>query len=225
MASQNEPQSAPIPGLRACRQYRRAERLADNAIHIAGVTLGIAGAIWLAWAVPHLESSGKALAVAIYGMALIAMLAASAAYNMWPHRPLKGWLRRLDHSAIYTMIAGTYSPFLAQIADGWTRLIFFAGIWTVAIAGVALKLTMPGRLDRLSIVLYLALGWSGIAAYDALGHALGGATLSLLGLGGLIYTVGVGFHLGQALPFHNAIWHLFVLAAASCHYVAVLTVL
>ena len=79
----------------------RAEQFADNTIHVAGVTLGIAGAIWLALTIPHLETAGKALAVAIYGAALIAMLAASAAYNMWPHRPLKGWLRRIDHSAIY----------------------------------------------------------------------------------------------------------------------------
>jgi hemolysin III len=91
---------------------------------------------------------------------------------MWPHRPLKGWLRRIDHSAIYIMIAGTYSPFIAQIADGWFRLIFFTVIWTVAISGIALKLMMPGRFERLSIVLYLALGWSGLAAYDALGQVL-----------------------------------------------------
>lgn len=209
----------------ASREYRRAERFADNTIHIVGVALGVSGAIWLATIIPKLETAGEGLAVAIYAAGLITMLAASAAYNMWPHRPLKRWLRRIDHSAIYLMIAGTYSPFIAQVADDRTRLMLFAGIWTVALAGIALKLAMPGRLERFSIVLYLALGWSGLAAYDALGDVLDPATWSLLGIGGAIYSVGVAFHLGEALPFHNAIWHLFVLAAAICHYFAVLSLL
>jgi hemolysin III len=212
-------------GVAASRKYRRAELVADNTIHIAGVALGISGAIWLATLIPSLETSRQGLAVAIYAAGLITMLAASAAYNMWPHRPLKGWLRRIDHSAIYLMIAGTYSPFIAQIADDRTRLMFFAGIWTVALAGIALKLTMPGRLERFSIVLYLALGWSGLAAYDELGNVLDHTTWSLLGIGGVIYSLGVVFHLAGALPFHNAIWHLFVLAAAICHYFAVLSLL
>jgi hemolysin III len=88
--------------------------------------------------------------------------------------------------------------------------------------GIVLKLAMPGRLDGLSIVLYLALGWSGLAAYDALSQALDGATWWLLGAGGVIYSLGVGFHLRQALPFHNAVWHVFVLTAAICHFFAVL---
>jgi hemolysin III len=205
----------------AHKEYRRAELLADNVIHLAGVVLGLAGAIWLA----TLAAPGKRLVLAIYSAGLVTMLSASAAYNMWPHQPLKGWLRRVDHSAIYIMIAATYTPFIAQIADDWLRLSFFAVIWAVAIGGVALKLTMPGRFDPLSIVLYLVLGWSGLAAYDALGQALDHRTWVLLGIGGAIYSVGVVFHLAEALPFHNAIWHGFVLVAAICHYFTVLSLL
>lgn len=216
LAGENQP--APHD-MAAHRKYRRAELFADNVIHLAGVLLGIAGAIWLAILAPP----GEWPALAIYAAGLVTMLSASAAYNMWPHQPLKHWLRRFDHSAIYLMIAGTYSPFIAQIADGWIQLIFFAVIWTVAIAGAVLKLTLPGRFDRLSIVLYLALGWSGLAAYDSLGQVLDNRTWLLLGTGGAIYSVGVAFHLGEALPFHNAIWHVFVLVAAICHYFAVLS--
>lgn len=203
----------------ALRNYRRAELLADRAIHLAGVLLGIVGAIWLALLAPP----GKWPALAVYAAGLMTMLSASAAYNMWPDRPLKGWLRRFDHSAIYIMIAGTYSPFIAQIGDSRVRHIFFALIWGVAIGGVALKLVMPGRFDRLSIALYLTLGWSGLPACGALGHVLDDRTWSLLGVGGAIYSVGVAFHLSEAIPLHNAIWHVFVLAAAICHYFAVLS--
>jgi hemolysin III len=207
------------------RDYRRAELLADGTVHIIGIVLGVAGAIWLALAIPGLGSAGKGLAVGIYALGLVTMLSASAAYNMCPRRPLKWWLRRIDHSAIYIMIAGTYSPFIAQMPSGWPQRILFAVIWSVALIGLVLKLAMPGRLERLSILLYLALGWSGLAAANALGHALDERTLWLLGAGGVIYSVGVVFHLGEALPFHNVIWHCFVLTAAICHYVAVLGVL
>jgi hemolysin III len=207
------------------REYRGAELVADNVIHIAGVVLGVLGAIWLMAFAPAPVTSEEQLALAIYAAGLVTMLSASAAYNMWPQRPLKAWLRRLDHSAIYIMIAGTYSPFIAQIADKQTQLTFLAVIWAVAMTGVVLKMAMPGRLDRLSIAVYLALGWSGIAIYDDLGKALDSTTWSLLGIGGVIYSLGVAFHLLEALPFHNAIWHFFVLAAAVCHYRAVLGLL
>jgi hemolysin III len=208
-----------------CRPYRRAEQLADNAVHIAGVAFGIAGAVWPAIMMPALPSLGERLSVAVYALALLAMLSASAAYNIWPLTPVKAWLRRIDHSAIYIMIAGTYTPFIAQIPSGWTPLALLTVVWGVAIAGLMLKLVLPGQLDRLSIVLYLALGWSGLAAYDALRLALGPGTLWLLAVGGAIYSAGVVFHLAERLPFQNALWHLFVLGGAGVHYVAVLGLL
>jgi hemolysin III len=207
------------------RAYARAEVLADNAIHILGVALGIIGAVWLLAHVPSLAGTGERWAVIVYAVGLIGMLSASAAYNMWPETPVKRWLRRIDHSMIYVMIAGTYTPFILQIESGRTQVILLTAIWSVAITGLLLKLMLPGRFDRLSILLYLALGWSGLVAYDALSQALDERTWWLLGIGGLIYSAGVAFHVGEVLRFHNAIWHLFVLAAAICHYWAVLRLL
>lgn len=224
MSIMTEPQIAPaLPQLG--RSYRRAELIADATVHVVGVALGIVGAVWLGVMASTLVTTGERAAVGIYAVGLVCMLSASAAYNMWPLTPRKLWLRRLDHSAIYLMIAGTYSPFIAQIQNGWTSLTLFLGVWCAAILGLLMKLIMPGRLDRLSILLYLALGWSGLIAYDSLSRALDHQTWLLLGIGGIIYSVGVAFHLGEALPFHNAIWHLFVLAAAICHYFAVLGLL
>jgi hemolysin III len=225
MSSTHEPEkvAAALPQLR--RTYRRAELVADGTVHVVGLALGIGGAIWLVLMAPTLATMGERVAVAIYAVGLVCMLSASAAYNMWPLTPRKQWLRRLDHSAIYIMIAGTYSPFIAQIQNGWTSLTLFLGVWGAAISGLVMKLVMPSRFERLSILLYLALGWSGIGAYDSLGRALDHQTWLLLGVGGIIYSVGVGFHLREALPFHNVIWHVFVLAAAICHYFAVLGVL
>jgi hemolysin III len=141
------------------------------------------------------------------------MVALSAAYNMWPVSPAKWVLRRFDHSAIYLLKNATASAGLG------------VGVWLSAVIGIALKLALPGRFDRLAVVLCLLLGWSGAVAYDSLASALPSASLWLLAIGGVVYSVGALFHVWQGLRFHNAIWHGFVLIAASCHYSAVLACL
>ena len=115
------------------------------------------------------------------------------------------------------------------IADGVVHAIGLClgliGAVTIAVIGMALKLALPGRFDRLAIVLCLLLGWSGVIAYDSLASALPSASLWLLAIGGILYSVGALFHVWRGLRFHNAIWHGFVLIAASCHYSAVLLAL
>jgi hemolysin III len=153
------------------------------------------------------------------------MLAFSAAYNMWPVSPVKWVLRRFDHSAIYLLIAGTYTPFLAQMKNALVSTGLGISVWLSAAVGMALKLALPGRFDRLAIILCLLLGWSGVIAYDSLAPAIPSSSLWLLAVGGVLYSLGALFHVWQHLRFHNAIWHGFVLLAASCHYSAVLACL
>jgi hemolysin III len=204
------------------REHDLAELTADKLVHIVGITLGLIGAIWLGIRIPSLSSAGERLAFAVYAFGLLAMLSASAAYHLWPRTRVKWWLRRIDHSAIYVLIAGTYSPFIVQVQEGWTPVILLGFVWTVALVGLLVKLFMPHRLDGLSTILYLALGWSGVAAYEALASALDPGTVWLLAIGGISYSAGVIFHLWESLRFQNAIWHLFVLVAAAIHYVAVI---
>ena len=144
---------------------------------------------------------------------------------MWPVSPAKWVLRRFDHSAIYLLIAGTYTPFLVQMKNVLASAGLGVGVWLSAVIGIALKLALPGRFDRLAVVLCLLLGWSGVIAYDSLASAVPSASLWLLAIGGILYSVGALFHLWRDLRFHNAIWHGFVLIAASCHYSAVLLAL
>jgi hemolysin III len=146
----------------------------------------------------------------------------SAAYNMWPVSPAKWFLRRFDHSAIYLLIAATYTPFLAQMKNALASAGLGIGVWLSAAVGMALKLALPGRFDRLAVILCLLLGWSGVIAYDSLASAIPSSSLWLLAIGGILYSLGALFHVWQRLRFHNAIWHGFVLLAASCHYSAVL---
>lgn len=206
---------------RPFREFDAAELRLDAIVHVAGVGFALAGAVTLIVSAFHL-SWGENAAVWIYAAALIVVLAASATYNMWPVSRVKWVLRRFDHSAIYLLIAGTYTPFLTRINGGGVSPGLLAGIWAIALIGIVLKLALPGRFDRFSIVLYLALGWSGVIFYDQVFAVLPSTTLWWLAAGGLLYTIGVVFHVWERLRFQNAIWHMFVLIAAACQYAAVL---
>jgi hemolysin III len=152
---------------------------------------------------------------------LVSMFGISAAYNIWPVCSAKLILRRLDHSAIYLFIAATYTPFVTQAQQSPLVKGLLVLIWSVACAGVVLKLMFPGRFERLSIMLCLALGWSGLIAYDAVFASLPASTLGLIVAGGVVYSVGVAFHLWDSLRFQNAIWHAFVLTAAGFQFFAI----
>ena len=201
--------------------YSFGEIVADGAVHATGVVLGLVGSVLLVLWAAGSAGTVELAAVFVYVAGLLAMLGFSAAYNMWPVSPTKWLLRRFDHSAIYVMIAGTYTPLLLQMQASVATVALLAGVWATALVGAALKLAFPGRLDRISIALYLALGWSVLAAYDSVLPALPSSALTLLALGGLLYSGGVIFHVWSRLRFQNAIWHAFVLAAAACHWGAI----
>jgi hemolysin III len=202
--------------------YDPGEILADGIIHGLGVLLGIFCVIALFVIAAQTAAPWKLASVLIYGSGLLTVLVTSALYNLWPVTPVKWILRRFDHSAIYLLIAGTYTPFFTQMKAGFEATALIIGVWMTSVVGITLKLVLPGRFERLSIILYLLAGWSGIMAYESVFGALPSSTLWLLVLGGVLYTTGVIFYLWKSLRFQNAIWHAFVLAAAGCHYIAVL---
>jgi hemolysin III len=202
--------------------YDRAEIVVDAVVHVMGLLFGVAGAIVLIVFAARLPGIGSLSVATVYAAGLLAMLGFSAAYNLWPVSRIKWVLRRFDHSAIYLLIAATYTPFIAMMHAGPLAYGLLAAIWTIAVAGIVLKLALPGRFDRLSILLYLLLGWSGVMLYQPVIAALPASTLWLLAAGGALYTCGVIFHVWENLRFQNAIWHAFVVLAAACHYGAVL---
>jgi len=199
----------------------RSEKLADNIVHVLGISSGlIAAALLLGWAATTQPLTATA-ALAIYCAGLIAMLGCSGAYHMIPATTWKGTLRRMDHAAIFLKIAGTYTPFALVKMGGSVGLALFVAVWTVALLGAAAKLLLETRWDGLAIGVYLALGWSGVATLQPLAASIAPASLILLGVGGVLYSVGVVFFVWRSLPFHNAIWHAFVLLGTACHFGAV----
>jgi hemolysin III len=210
--------------LAAFPSYTLRERIADGCVHIVGVTASLVALGALLVIGVKSETTLWGVALLIYGLALVSMFFCSAGYHLitWPR--LKEVFRRLDHAAIFLMIAGTYTPFvLIKMNDTW-GLTLLAVVWAIAVMGVAIKLFVPRFLEGLTVALYLIQGWAVLAAWHPLVTSVPGRALTLLMLGGVLYTIGVVFHLWERLPYQNAIWHGFVLSAASCHFAAVIFV-
>ena len=208
-------------GGRSFFEYTRSEQIADGAVHIVGIVFGLIAAFVIAALTFGRNDQLLSFSVAVYATGLLAMLGCSALYNLTRNSAWKGWLRRLDHAAIFVMIAGTYTPFALIAIGGEPGWWLFSFVWAIAAIGVVLKLAFPHRFERSSTVAYLLLGWTIVVAIDQLVMAVSLTGLALLAIGGVLYTAGTAFHLATRLPYHNAIWHLFVLGAAGCHFAAV----
>jgi hemolysin III len=156
---------------------------------------------------------------------MVGMFSCSAAYHMTPAEAWRPFLRRLDQAAIFLKIAATYTPFLAvKMGSEWGYGLLGV-IWIAAIAGALAKLIFTARWDGMSLILYLALGWASVFTLYPLAYSVPALSLMLLGIGGVLYTLGVVFHVWESLPYQNAIWHLFVLAGTGFHFAAIATAL
>lgn len=209
-------------GVRLRRAYSTAELVVDAVVHILGLVGAVAaGSILLALAL--MQTAPEAFpALLVYVATLVVVLGVSLAFNLWPNTPVKNYLARFDQAAIFLFIAGSYTPFLAALGGTPAGVVMMSLVWGASLVGVALKLIVPERFGRIAIALYLAIGWSGVLVFQALGQALPASTLWLLLAGGVTYSAGIIFHLWEKLKFQNALWHVFVVAGASLHLWAVI---
>ena len=203
--------------------YSSGEKIADTVVHAVAIAASVAGLTMLVIVGSRYAGALPVASYAIYGGAMLLMITVSGLYHWIAHAPFKAVLRVLDHCAIYLLIAGTYTPVtLLSIRGpwGWT---LFGVVWGVAIAGILVKTLAIGRLERLSIGLYMLLGWVGLIGLGPLIEHLSWPALALFGSGGLLFSIGVAvFYRWHRLPYHNFAWHLFVLAGAMTHYFAVI---
>ena len=209
----------------ALARRARHEELANVVSHGLGTVLAaITGAFLVLGAARH-GSVWHVASFSVYGASLVLLFAASTAYHAaWSPR-LKGWLRIMDHAAIYLLIAGTYTPFTLVTLRGPWGYSLLGVVWGIALAGVVAKVFLTGRYETLSITLYVVMGWCGVVAVQPLVAGLPEGGLMWLILGGMAYTSGVAFYAWERLPFNHLAWHLAVLAGAACHARAVYSLL
>jgi hemolysin III len=203
---------------KAVRIYSHHENVVDAVIHVLGMLFAVNAAAWL---LLHVGVSA-AVSVTVYCLGLLGMIFASAIYNLVPEtaRP-KQLLRRIDHSAIFIMIAATYTPFAANRLGAPFGTIVLAAIWVCASLGVALKVIFPRRFEMATLALYLGMGWMIVAVLKPLAASVASADFWLLIGGGFVYSAGVIFYVTERIPFHKAIWHGFVLVAAVLHFASI----
>jgi hemolysin III len=208
---------APSPG-----RYDAGELAADRLIHLAGLTLGCIGTLILLGIAGQTGAAIVRLASVIYSASLLTMLGCSARYHLAVIPARRTFWRRLDHAAIFLLIAGTYTPFTICRLHGAWAVGMTAAVWIGALGGMAVKLIGPVRSNASSTTAYIALGWIAVIGIRPVLDAVDPPSLILIAIGGAFYTIGAGIHHWRSLRFHNAIWHAMVLAAACCHFAAIL---
>lgn len=198
------------------------EELVNAVTHGIGAVLGLGALAWMTWGA--LEAGGGAVSVGaavIYGLSLVVLFGGSAAYHAVWHPEWKRALQTVDHCAIYGLIAGTYTPFALVSLGGPIGWLLFGVLWALAVAGITLELVVAERWERVSLGLYVTMGWLGVLAIVPLVQAVPVGALALVALGGVIYTAGIAFY-ARNRPWDHVVWHGFVLGGASAHGAAVL---
>lgn len=203
-------------------RYSLGEEIFHAVSHGVGVVLSVAGlAVLVAYASLR-GGTEHVVTCSVFGACLVLLYAASTLYHAVPYRRAKRMLQVLDHSGIYLLIAGTYTPFSLVTLGGALGWTLFGLLWTLAVVGIVTRAAVPRVARRLSLVLYLVMGWAALPLAGPFLERLetGGAVLVLLG--GLAYTAGVPFFAARRLRYGHAVWHLFVLAGSALHYFGVL---
>lgn len=202
--------------------YTAREEVAHAATHGLALAVSVAGAALLVVRAALHGDAVHVVASAVFGATLVLLYAASTLYHAVPAPRAKRLLRRLDHAAIFLLIAGTYTPLTLVCLRGGLGWTLFAAVWSLALLGVLLETAFPRRVRRVSLALYLGMGWMGVLAAGPMMRALPPEGLALLLAGGLAYTAGVAFYAWRRLPYHHAVWHLFVMAGSALHFSCIL---
>ena len=209
------------------REQSNGEEVANAVTHVVGSHLGAAMLALLVWqgVTSGTDVAWKATSGAIFGASMILLYAISSAYHAVSYLPAKRILQKMDHMAIYFLIAGSYTPFcLVSLREGHPALAWtiFGVEWGAAVIGIVFKAWTAGRFKFVSTVAYVVMGWMAIMAIVPLIHALHGMGTMWLMVGGGLYTLGSIFYMLDSLPYAHMIWHLFVLAGTICHFFCVL---
>ena len=202
--------------------YSTGEEIANSVTHGVAALLSIAGLVVMLSMMPVTAGAATITAAAVFGASMIFLYTASTLYHAIPNLRVKRILQVLDHSAIYVMIAGSYTPFCLVTLKGTTGTMLCIAVWSIALAGIILQPVLMKRAEWLNCLLYLLLGWCVVLVFEPLMAALPSAGIWLLAAGGVVYSLGVIFYLWERIPYNHAIWHLFVLGGTALQFFSVL---
>lgn len=200
------------------KTYSPLEERLNALSHGLGV---IAASVGLVFLLMRVDGIYGQLACLVYGVSMILMFLSSTLYHCAISPNVKALLKVVDHSAIYLLIAGTYTPLMVLAIGGWVGLTGMIIVWSIALIGIVFKIFANQRFPKLSVITYLLMGWIAIFFIYPLYNALTTEGLWLLFAGGICYTVGVLFYVAKKVQFTHAIWHVFVVAGCAFHFFSI----
>ncbi|MCB9008142.1 MAG: hemolysin III family protein [Ardenticatenaceae bacterium] len=202
--------------------YSVGEEIANSVTHGIGAGLSVAGLTLLVALAAIYGDVWRVVSFSIYGSSLVLLYLASTLYHSIQHPKVKRILRIFDHSAIYLLIAGTYTPFTLVSMRGPWGWTLFGVVWGLALLGIAFKTVFIGRYEKWATAAYVLMGWLVVIAFKEMLVTVPPGGIVWLVIGGVVYTLGVLFYAWEKLPYNHAIWHLFVLGGSICHFFAIL---
>ncbi len=203
-------------------QYSLLDEIFNSVTHGAGLLISIAGLVLLIVMSSIYGQASHIVSCTVFGVSLVLLYTASTLYHSFRRANIKKIFRIIDHSCIYVLIAGTYTPFLIVVVQGALGWTIFAVVWSLTVLGIIFKAFFINRFEIVSTIAYIVMGWMIILAIKPLYQTLPEGGIAWLVAGGLAYTLGTIFYAWKKLPFNHAIWHLFVLAGSVCHFISVL---
>jgi hemolysin III len=198
------------------------EELINSLTHGAGVLFGIIGIPFLILQAVHQGNNTSMTASIVYGISFMLVFTASTLFHSKHPGKLRERLKILDHISIYFLIAGTYTPFILIYVNNSFGLNLLIILWSLTAVGTLFKLFFTGRYELLSIFIYVAMGWMLLTGGDSFFEQMPASVISLIICGGALYMIGILFYVRRWFVYHHAVWHIFVLSAAICHYAAIL---
>jgi len=200
----------------------RREEIANTISHGLGLVMAVVAVPVLVLSAMREGSARTIVGVSVFGGTVVLLYLASTLYHSLTHEAAKRLFRLFDHTAIFLLIAGTYTPFALGVLRGPWGWSLLAAIWTLALVGITLKINSRTRHSRISIVLYVIMGWLAVVAIKPILLLVPVPGILLILAGGIAYTGGLAFFAAQRIRYNHFIWHLFVIAGTVCHFFAVL---
>lgn len=205
--------------------YTLSEEVANSVTHGVGLLLAVAGLVILTVFAAMKGTAWHVVSFSLFGSALVILYLISTLYHSISHPKVKAFFQRLDHSVIFILIAGSYTPFLLVSIRGPWGWSVFGVVWGLAIAGILLKALYFNKFQKTALILYVSMGWMIVIVFGQVMKNVPFISLVFLFIGGIVYTAGVIFFVWEKLPYSHAIWHLFVLTGSIMHFFAVLNIL
>jgi len=199
-------------------QYSIGEEISNTISHGLGALLSVAALTLLIMSAVLSDDNSRIISFTIYGASLVLLFLASTIYHALTNAKAKKIFKTIDHCAIYLLIAGTYTPLMLVTLQGSLGYWMLAFVWTFALAGLGFKIIFGHKYKRLSLLTYVGMGAISLIIIENLQQTLSEQGILLLAIGGLVYLAGIFFYVQKKIPYSHAIWHMFVLGGAACHF-------